>query len=142
MPGMLDDASQLREANEAFYRALETLDLEAMDRLWCHERWVRCVHPGGEAIVGWEDVRRSWQQIFASTRWIRVTPTAVDIKVLGNVGMVACSENITAANEGDVGLAVAQATNLFQRATGGWCMVVHHASPSPVQLTSPETGNA
>lgn len=139
---MLDEAAALREVNASFYRALETLDLDAMDRLWCHERWVRCVHPGGDAIVGWEDVRRSWQQIFASTRWIRVTPTAVDVKVLGSVGMVACSENITAANEGDVGLAVAQATNLFRHTPAGWLMVLHHASPAPVQFTSPETGSA
>jgi SnoaL-like domain len=138
----MDDATVLRDVNERFYRALETLDLDAMDALWSHERWVRCVHPGSDAIVGWEHVRRSWQEIFASTRWIRVTPTAVDVTLLGAIGLVACSENITAANEGDVGLAVAQATNLFQRTTLGWRMVVHHASPSPVQLTSPEAGSA
>ncbi len=142
MAGMSDDASVLREVNESFYRALETLDLEAMDKLWSHESWVRCVHPGQEVIVGWPDVRRSWQQIFASTRWLRVTPTAVAVRILGPVGMVACSENITAANEGDVGLAVAQATNLFQRTGEGWRLVLHHASPAPVQFTSPETGSA
>jgi ketosteroid isomerase-like protein len=139
---MAEDHTGLRDMNERFYRALESLDLEAMDVLWSHERWVRCVHPGSDAIVGWQEVRRSWQEIFATTRWLRVTPTAVDVTVLGGVGMVACSENITAANEDDVGLAVAQATNLFQRTPAGWLMVLHHASPSPVQLTSPETGSA
>lgn len=139
---MTDDAAVLREANASFYQALETLDLDAMERVWAHENWVRCVHPGQEAIVGWSDIRRSWQQIFASTRWIRVTPTAVSVQMLGPVAMVACSENITAANESDVGLAVAQATNLFQRTPAGWRLVLHHASPAPVQLTSPEAGSA
>jgi len=139
---MADDAMALREANDRFYRALETLDLDAMERLWSHEDWVRCIHPGQEPIVGWAEIRRSWEQIFANTRWIRVTPTAVSVQLLGPVAMVACSENITAANESDVGLAVAQATNLFQRTPAGWRLVLHHASPAPVQLTSPETGSA
>jgi ketosteroid isomerase-like protein len=139
---MSDDTRLLREANDLFYRALETLDLEAMERLWAHEDWVRCIHPGQDVIVGWTDIRRSWEQIFASTRWIRVTPTAVSVQLLGPVAMVACSENITAANESDVGLAVAQATNLFQHTPAGWRLVLHHASPSPVELTSPETGRA
>src|SRR5262245_24192184 len=98
---MSDDAAALRDVNDSFYRALETLDLAAMERVWSHEAWVRCVHPGQEAIVGWRDVRRSWEQIFTNTRWLRVTPTAVDVQVLGAVGMVACSENITAADGGD-----------------------------------------
>jgi ketosteroid isomerase-like protein len=103
---------------------------------------VRCVHPGQEVIVGWPGVRRSWEQIFSNTRWIRVTPTAVAVRVLGPVALVACSENITAASESDVGLAVAQATILFQRTPAGWRLVLHHASPAPVELTSPETGSA
>jgi ketosteroid isomerase-like protein len=137
-----DDVTALHSVNESFYHALESLDLEAMEKLWSHEDWVRCVHPGQEVIVGWTDVRRSWQEIFASTRWMRVTPTSVAVQVLGPVGLVACSENITAASEGDVGLAVAQATNLFQRTDAGWRLVLHHASPAPVHLTSPETGSA
>ena len=44
----------LREANERFYRALEGLDLPAMEGLWLHEPWVRCVHPGWEAIGGFQ----------------------------------------------------------------------------------------
>ena len=84
-----------------------------MERLWLHEAWVRCIHPGWDLLVGWEAVRESWEQIFAGTRWIRVTPTSVQIQVLGDVGLVGCAENITATSDGDVGVAVAQATNLF-----------------------------
>ena len=132
----------LREANSRFYRALETLDLEAMDRLWAHEGWVRCVHPGWDILAGWEAVRQSWEQIFANTRWLRVTPTAIEAAVIGEVGMVVCSENITATTEGDVGVAVAQATNLFRRSDEGWQMIHHHASPAPVRVTHPFNGTA
>jgi hypothetical protein len=137
---MTDDRDRLREANDRFYRALETLDIQAMEALWLHEGWVRCIHAGWDVLVGWEAVRRSWEQIFAGTRWMRVTPTAVDIALFGDVGLVACTENITAASDGDVGLAVAQATNLFKKTGNVWRMIHHHASPSPVKVTQPFSG--
>jgi ketosteroid isomerase-like protein len=132
----------LREANAHFYRALEGLDLQAMDRLWAHEGWVRCVHPGWDILVGWATVRKAWEQIFANTRWLRVTPTTVEATVIGDVGVVVCSENITATTEGDVGVAVAQATNLFRRTRDGWRMIHHHASPAPVRVTQAFSGTA
>lgn len=136
----MDDVKLLREANEAFYRALENLDLGAMERVWLPESWVRCIHPGWDALVGWDVIRASWEQIFEHTRWLRVTPTDVRIQALGQVGVVACAENITAAHDGDVGVAVAQATNLFRKTPQGWRMFLHHASPAPVRVTQAFSG--
>ncbi|HEY7409424.1 MAG TPA: nuclear transport factor 2 family protein [Vicinamibacteria bacterium] len=139
-PERPDDETALREANERFYRALEALDLPAMESLWVREPWVRCIHPGWDALVGWEAVRQSFEQIFVGTRWIRVTPTQVTVKPFGDVALVTCAENITASNEGEVGVAVAQATNLFLRTSQGWRMIHHHASPAPVHVTQPFSG--
>jgi len=135
-----DDSEALREANAAFYRAVEELDLAAMEKLWLHESWVRCIHPGWDLLVGWDLVRQSWEQIFSGTRWIRVTPTSVDVRLLGEVGMVGCAENITATSDGDVGVAVAQATNLFLRTGEEWRLIHHHSSPAPVRVTQPFSG--
>jgi len=135
-----DHPKALREKNAAFYRAVEELNLAAMERLWVHEPWVRCIHPGWDLLLGWDVVRQSWEQIFSGTRWIRVIPTAVDVQVLGEVGVVGCAENITASNDGDVGVAVAQATNLFLLTTDGWRIFHHHSSPAPVRVTQPFSG--
>ena len=136
----MEDSDTLRATNERFYRALDALDLQAMDELWLHEPWVRCVHPGWDVLVGWDLVRQSWQQIFESTNWMRVTATGVEVIAFGDVGLVSCSENITAKNEGDVGLAVARATNIYLRQGEGWRIFHHHASPAPVQVTQPFSG--
>jgi ketosteroid isomerase-like protein len=131
---------ELREANDRFYHALEALDLAAMERLWLHEPWVRCIHPGGDVLVGWESVRDSWARIFQDTPWIRVTATQVQVQVFADVALVGCAENITTGSNGDVGVAVAQATNLFQRTSEGWKLVHHHASSAPVLVTQPFSG--
>jgi ketosteroid isomerase-like protein len=136
----MSEVEELRAMNERFYRALEELDLEEMERLWLREPWVRCIHPGWDVLVGWPRVRESLEQIFAGTGWMRVTPTDCDIHVFGDVGMVACAENITASRDSDVGVAVAQATNLFRRTPEGWRMFHHHASPAPVHVTQPFSG--
>jgi len=137
---MDEDSERLREANERFYRALESLDLGAMEQVWLHEGFVRCVHPGWDVVVGWDAIRLSFEQIFSGTRWIRVTPTALDLACFETIGIVACTENITSTREGDVGLAVAQATNVFRKAGGVWKMMLHHASPAPVLVTQPFSG--
>jgi len=69
-----------------------------------------------------------------------VTPTGVRVDIIGEVAVVTCAESITAESEGDVGLAVAQATNLFRRTPEGWRMFHHHASSAPVQVTHPFSG--
>jgi ketosteroid isomerase-like protein len=136
----MDDQDAIRLMNARFYLALESLDLPAMEDVWLHERWVHCVHPGWEAMEGWDAIRKSYEEIFASTSWMRVTPTAVRVLVFGEFGIVFCAENITAQSDGDVGLAVAHATNLFRLTASGWKMIHHHASSAPVRVTQPFSG--
>lgn len=135
-----ESRDSLVAANASFYRALETLDIEAMERLWVHDGWVRCVHPGRDALVGWPSVRASFEEIFAATEWIRVTPTAIDVLVFGELGVIACVENLTAKDEHDVGVAAAQATNIFRLTDFGWRMMHHHASSAPMHVTQAYDG--
>ena len=125
----------LIRANGAFYDALENHELDVMDRLWLHEGWVRCVHPGRDALVGWPAVRRSFEEMFKGKRWLHVTPTAIDVMVFGEIGVIACVENITTEQDDEMGMTAAQATNIFRLTDGGWRMMHHHASSAPMHVT-------
>ena len=136
----MDDREAVRRTNDRFYQALESLDLPAMEEVWLHEGWVHCIHPGWEAMEGWDAIRKTFEEIFTSTAWLRVTPTAVRVATIGDFAIVSCAENITVKSDEDVGLAVAHATNLFRKTPGGWKMIHHHASSAPVHVTHPFSG--
>jgi ketosteroid isomerase-like protein len=125
----------LIRANELFYEALENRLIDIMDGLWLHEGWVRCVHPGRDALMGWPAVRRSFEAIFSETSWLHVTPTSVDVLVFGEIGVIACVENITSGQDDQMGMMAAQATNIFRLTDGGWRMMHHHASTAPMHVT-------
>jgi ketosteroid isomerase-like protein len=125
----------LIKANEAFYRALEARAMDVIDGLWLHEGWVRCVHPGRDAVIGWPAVRSSFEEIFRQTRLLHVTPTSVDVMVYGEIGVIACVENITLQSEDEMGMTATQATNIFRLTDGGWRMMHHHASTAPMHVT-------
>jgi len=121
------------EANERFYRALEQADLEAMSDIWLHADWVKCVHPGWDLIVGWEPVRESWQRIFEGSTRMRVAATDVETKVEGDFALVSCYEVLAIFLDSSRAPVSARttATNLFQRVSGQWRMIHHHASQAP-----------
>ena len=69
MPDLTPDEelAEIQETNARFYRAVETQDLDAMEALWLHTGYVRCVHPGWCLLTGWESVRQSDPRI----GWLR-----------------------------------------------------------------------
>lgn len=127
-----DERQAVEAANLAFYRALESQQIELIDELWAHESWVRCVHPGWDVISGWQRVRESWLRVFEGGHKMRVSPTDIFVQVEGSLAWVTCTENITVFDSTSFDTAQAAATNLFIRRNGRWLMVLHHASPIPM----------
>lgn len=121
--------AEVRDVNQKFYQALESLDLEAMERVWLHHDLVRCVHPGWPMLAGWESVRESWEEIFRNTESMLVSTRDVALHIEGGVGWVTCTERVTSKRADRSETALVQATNLFLRRDGEWKMVLHHASP-------------
>jgi ketosteroid isomerase-like protein len=128
---MTPDEEKVLEANKNFYRALQSLNLEEMEAVWLQEEWVRCVHPGWELLEGWEAVRESWQQIFETTRFLRVSVGLQLVRVERNLAWVCCTEKISSAAEGRFETNHVQSTNIFRQQNGGWYLVHHHASAQP-----------
>ena len=118
----------VNNANAAFYRAFETLDLRAMDEVWSHGAHVACVHPGWPMLTGWQAVRASWEAIFANTQEMRFTLTDIRVAATADFAWVTCTENILSDTDGRVGVTSILATNLFERDGDAWRMVHHHAS--------------
>jgi ketosteroid isomerase-like protein len=133
-PGLETDEHEVLAANQAFYEALQALDLKKMAEVWWHEEWVKCVHPGWELIQGWEEIEESWASIFRSTEYMRVTLRRALVHVLGDTAWVSCVENVTSTSHEGFTTALVEATNIFVRRNGRWKMVHHHAAPLPGRL--------
>lgn len=130
------DEQEVLAVNQAFYEALQNLDLEKMGDVWWHENWVKCVHPGRDLIEGWEEVWESWTNIFRSTEYLRVAISRPLVRVVGDAAWVSCIENVTSTLGSDFATAMIEATNIFVRREGQWRMVHHHAAPLPGRLPS------
>lgn len=129
---MTPEATAVAQANLAFYRALEARDLDTMSAVWHHDEAVSCVHPGWHRLDGWEEVERSWANIFANSRPWAVSCEDMRIALAGDLAWVTCVEVIVPfGGETSDDAARMQATNLFGRVAGEWRLVHHHASPSP-----------
>ena len=117
--------------NEDFYRALEALDTERMEKVWHRAEWVTCVHPGGPMLTGWGVIRDSWEQIFKGTQNIRFELSDIGVRIENRTAWVTCTENILHLSTSGVSNVAAAATNIFLRTEDGWRLVLHHASAIP-----------
>lgn len=116
-------------ANRAFYTALERFDLSAMKDLWLDDPTVKCVHPGGELIVGQERVMESWRRIFEGTASVRCELVDLDLEVVGDFAWANNVERLHIGLESGVMISESAATNLYVRREDEWKMILHHASP-------------
>ena len=134
----MSDEERVRQANERFYGAMNSLDIAGMDEVWEQAAGAVCVHPGREAIFGYERIRASWVMIFSATDSMTIAPRGERITLAGDVAWVACTEIISMTTEEGLAAAAAQATNIFRRSSGNgsddWRMIVHHASPVPFMV--------
>jgi ketosteroid isomerase-like protein len=119
----------LRAANDAFYAAFESLDIERMTQLWSRATNVTCVHPGWDLLIGHEAVMQSWRGIFEGTREIRFRVEVGSITVGSDMGWVLCREILLTTVQGSEVENAMTAINTFVLEDGNWRVAHHHASP-------------
>ena len=130
------DENEVLAANRAFFHALESLDLAKMEAIWWHEDWVQSLHPGWELIVGWDEVRESWANIFRSTLRMRVAISHPLVHVVGDAAWVVCRQELTYTSEEGFTTAMVDVVNIFVRRHDEWRMALHHAAPQPAEPAS------
>jgi ketosteroid isomerase-like protein len=132
---MIFDSAAAVEA--AFYSAFGHCDLAAMQGLWAHVDSV-CIHPGAEAVKGYDAIVRSWDHIFRGAERPNVQTKVIQIVVGDDLAVHVVEEHIGSSANPSQG-AVVLATNVYRRDDEGWLMVAHNASLVRVQQMQSHT---
>ena len=114
------------EAERAFYRAFANLSLGEMGRVWAADG-IACIHPGGPLLTGREAVLESWARILGAGTSPDLSYETVLIQASGDLSTHMVRETLGSTTER--GAVVVQAVNVYRRQSGGWRMVLHHATP-------------
>src|ERR1700689_1181033 len=125
----MSDRDAVLKANDAFYRAFESLDLERMERLWLRDHRIACVHPGWRRLTGWGPVMTSWERIFQSAFEMKFELRDEAVTVRGDLAVVLVEEVLTQRGYDGASRSQVIATNVFERADGAWLMTLHQGSP-------------
>ncbi len=126
---MSDQRTEVLATNEAFYRAFEKKDIEAMSAVWSQGTGSRCIHPGRDAIRGWKDIRSSWELIFKNTKYIEIETDIITTEIRDNIAYVILVEKLLQISSGRSVQAQSMATNIFEHMGSSWYLVHHHGSP-------------
>lgn len=116
-------------ANDAFYRAFEKKDIEAMSAIWSQGTGSLCIHPGRNALHGWKEIRSSWEGIFRNTKYMEIETEIITTEVRNNIAYVILVENLLQVSGGRRVQAQSMATNIFELLAQKWYLVHHHGSP-------------
>ncbi len=119
--------AEVAAANDAFYAAFQSADVDAMADVWddVQPESLTCIHPGWPPLRGREQVLRSWSALMATTD-VQFVLSDTTVAVEGEIAVVTCTENVL-SGAGGAGAAVA--TNVFRLREGRWRLQVHHAGP-------------
>ncbi len=126
---MSNERTEILAANEAFYRAFEKKDIEAMSVIWSQGTGSLCIHPGRNVLRGWREIELSWLQIFRNTKYLEIETEIIAVEIRDNVAYVILIEKLLQIVGGRSVQAQSMATNIFERMASTWYLVHHHGSP-------------
>lgn len=116
------------DVEAAFYRALQTGDIDKLMACWADEDEIVCIHPGGPRVIGAVAIRATFESMFSNGS-IRAWPERVR-KTLGAGSAVHhVVERVEVLGKEGPAQAWVIATNVYHKTAQGWRLVAHHASP-------------
>jgi ketosteroid isomerase-like protein len=125
---MSNERTEVLATNEAFYRAFEKKDIEAMSVIWSQGTGSLCIHPGRNVLRGWREIELSWLQIFRNTKYLEIETEIIAVEIRDNVAYVILIEKLLQIVGGRSVQAQSMATNIFERMASTWYLVHHHGS--------------
>ena len=129
------DLDAVKAANQAFYTALSTRDLKAMEGLWANKPYVVTIGPRRKSIeVGYADaVTKYWTAAFDTFSQISSSPSVAQVQSDGKIAWVIGTEkaSLQLKSGGDPITFDAFVTNTFEKQGKRWLMTSHHAQPLP-----------
>lgn len=129
------------EAEQAFYAAFETGDLEAMMQVWDEDDDVVCIHPMGRCLTGVQAVAQSWQEIFESGHSMRFQVQQRRFTRDEKLSVHTVIEHISHGRRFE-NRSVVIATNIYKLTPFGWRIIVHHASPGGEEAAEEDAARA
>ena len=123
------DKETVLNTNQAFYDAFCDRNISTMSSLWWQGSTSLCVHPGGRFIVGWDEIKASWESIFKNTNSLEIDLEVIKVEIDRSLAYVIVREIVLQSSQGRKIKAESTATNIFQKMAQKWYMVSHHGSP-------------
>src|SRR4028118_877333 len=135
---------EVRQASEQFYealnRVLEESDTGPMEEIWSHSSDVSAMHPFGGRMLGWEEVRSSWEQAAQAFSGGQAPPDDVVVVALTEDAAYTLG---TERGQGSIGGETVgidwRATNAYRREADGWKMVHHNTALYLAEAEGPGT---
>ncbi|KAA3628851.1 MAG: SgcJ/EcaC family oxidoreductase [Proteobacteria bacterium] len=124
------------DAEQAFYEAFETGNLEVMMQVWAADETIACIHPLQRPLSGVDEIRTGWEQIFAGEPPMEFRVSRLHRTQSEDVAIHIVEENILVGKEREPHAPVL-ATNIYRREEDGWRLMLHHSSPAPRTTTPP-----
>jgi ketosteroid isomerase-like protein len=98
-----------------------------MEEIWSHGSDVSAMHPFGGRMLGWEEVRSSWEQAAQAFSGGQVTLDDVVVVAPNRGRRVHPGTERGQGSIGDETIGIDwRATNAYRREADGWKMVHHH----------------
>ena len=135
------EEKKVLDINTLFYRALGTRDLELMKEVWVKDERAGCVHPGWTILRSWDAIMQSWQNVFDPEDQVDINLSNLTIKIKNDVAWVTCVQEMVYLNRDPLMYNISQSTNIFEKCNNEWKMVIHHASPIPMEENNESENN-
>jgi ketosteroid isomerase-like protein len=120
---------EVRKASTQFYAALNRMlngDTQPLSDIWSHGPAVTTMHPIGGRQAGWNEVRKSWEQVAQGASDGKVELRDQLIHVVGDVAYEVGVEYPEFKLGGEKVSGQIRVTNIYQREGGTWKMIHHH----------------